>query len=148
MRLTRTDCPPLRTALRSVIVVPMRITFGRLATSIVLLFVLAPLSPAMAWHCGDHGEHAQMPDGGDCPDQGVQRCAGLWSAACCEFSSPARPTKDVPGGFDHFHSAPAVLSTPANALRQPLRLQPLLDLLVEDRAGPLPPRLLSSVLLI
>lgn len=88
-----------------------------------------------------------MPGDDDCPD-GKHRCAGLWSAACCEYSSPVRPTRDVPGGSDLAHGTPVIPS----ARLAPLPLLPLshslLDRLVEDRAGPPAPRLLTSVLLI
>jgi hypothetical protein len=129
----------------------MRTSRGKLVTSIVLLAVLAPLAPAAAWHCGDHDEHGQMASGHDCSsDSGVrQRCAGLWASACCDFSSPSRPTKDVPGGFDlHARHFSAVASEADVGFPGPPPTLSALDLLVEDRAGPPPPRLLSSVLLI
>lgn len=123
-------------------------TTGRLVTAVALLVVLAPLAPAMAWHCGDHREHGAMPAGDDCSDGGMHRCAGLWSAACCEFSSPARPTRDVPGGFDLACATPVIVGAAAASLPLPPPSHSSLDLLVEDRAGPPPPRLLTSVLLI
>lgn len=126
----------------------MRTTRARLATAVALLVVLAPLAPAMAWHCGDQREHAAMPAGDDCSDGGMHRCAGLWSAACCEFSSPARPTRDVPGGFDLAYATPVVVGAAAASLPLPPLSPSSLDLLAEDRAGPPPPRLLTSVLLI
>ncbi len=106
----------------------------QVAAAIVLTALLALLAPLMA---------------SPCADDTVARCAGLWSAACCDFSSPPRPTDRVPGGFDAGTTdAPTVIveafSTPPSVFGAPLAL----DLLIEDRAGPPPPRLLTSVLLI
>ena len=116
----------------------------QVAAAIVLIALLAPLAPLMAWHC-DEG----MLSEDDCADHTPRRCAGLWSAACCDFSSPPRPTNHVPGGADADPTGAPVgiveaFSTPPSVFRAPRTL----DLLLEDRAGPLPPRLLTSVLLI
>lgn len=117
--------------------------------SILLLLVVAPLSPAMAWHCSDHPEPGAMGPGEDCSEGEVHRCAGLWSSACCDFAAPARPTKDVPGGFGfQTRGVPVLVAELATVLSRPPLAHSTLDLLVEDRAGPLPVRLLTSVLLI
>ena len=116
----------------------------QVAAAIVLIALLAPFAPLMAWHCDDG-----MISEDDCADDMPRRCAGLWSAACCDFSSPPRPTDHVPGGFDaDAPGAPVgiveAFATPPSVFGAPLTL----DLLVEDGAGPPPPRLLTSVLLI
>jgi hypothetical protein len=130
----------------------MRTTRARQLTSILLLLVVAPLSPAMAWHCGDHPEQGEMGPGDDCSEGAegeVHRCAGLWSSACCDFSSPARPTHDVPGGFGlHTRGVSVLVAELATVLSLPPLAHSTLDRLVEDRAGPPPARLLTSVLLI
>ncbi len=116
----------------------------QVAAAIALIALLAPLAPLMAWHC-DEGMLAEN----GCADDTPARCAGLWSAACCDFSSPPRPTDRVPGGFDAGTTdVPVVIveafATPPSVFGAPRTL----DLLLEDRAGPPPPRLLTSVLLI
>ncbi len=115
----------------------------QVAAAIVLIALLAPLAPLMAWHCD--GMPADDRGGDSMPGP----CAGLWSAACCHFKSPPRPTNSVPGGFDADTTGAIVgvvhaIAVPSSVLRAPLTL----DFLLEDRAGPPPPRLLTSVLLI
>ncbi len=107
---------------------------SQVGAAILLIALLAPLAPLMASYCADDT---------------AARCAGLWSAACCDFSSPPRPTDRVPGGFDAGTTDASVviveaISTPPIVFGAPR----ILDLLLEDRAGPPPPRLLTSVLLI
>ena len=75
--------------------------------------------------------------------------AGLWSAACCYFAAPPRPTDSVPGGFDaETARAPVGIVHPIALLSSVFGAPLTLDFLLEDRAGPPPPRLLTSVLLI
>ena len=113
----------------------------QVAAAVLLIGLLAPLAPLMAWHFEDG-----MPN---CADDAAARCAGLWSAACCDFASPPRPTDGVPGGFDADTSGAPVRVVHSDALLPSVSHTPLaLDFLLEDRAGPPPPRLLTSVLLI
>ena len=91
----------------------------QVAAAIVLTALLALLAPLMASHCADDT---------------VARCAGLWSAACCDFSSPPRPTNHVPGGLDADNTCAPVgiveaFSTAPSVFGAPLAL----DLLLEDR---------------
>jgi hypothetical protein len=128
----------------------MRNTPAKLATSIVLILVLAPLSPMMAWHGHDHDEHGDMPAGEDCSSDGMpQRCAGLWSSACCDFTAASRATKDVPGGSGlQARHISVVATAPIGLLSAPTFAPFSPGFLLEDRAGPPLPRLLSTVLLI
>ena len=106
--------------------------------------LLVPMAPLMAWPCED-GMLAED----DWGDVAPGRCAGLWSAACCYFASPPRPTDSVPGGFDADKTGAIVglahlIALLPSALGAPLTL----DFALEERAGPPPPRLLTSLLLI
>ena len=118
------------------------LTPQQLAATAVLLALMVPLLASLTVHCA---EGMALGDGGS--NGATHRCAGLWSATCCDFAGPSRVTTSVPGGFDAATVAfQGLLVDTISFAPNSFGVSFAAELPPGDRAGPPPPLELSSVL--